>query len=367
MEGRQEQVRSLREVRFLKHQGKKEGASNLPFNNNLMFKIQKKRIRSLKKYAPILSGRQIILAVDLGEHKEVAQRTGFSVTFPQGETILPAVFGPVTKVNAFGKEIVRKDLPKETHYRQVEWEWQQWSGYRETITRREVKDVPYEKFPRDYYAPQGVTLKIAKDMIVSPAFNFPQDEEVILHTVNIFLEIFGECRLLNKDLKDFISVPAKPLNWKVLPSGEMPWKALIRHLEPIFRKANPQGRAVFMDRLDNIEAHKPDFRAFGVGGYEGYVVFGFKKRKLYLCESIHHGNAIYVFDENWEEFSKRTKAEVIQRGLMKERIIHYGTWKRRIREILGSEDKLLTESAVQGPRSITDSKKLSKESVLVSK
>ena len=42
------------------------------------------------------------------------------------------------------------------------------------------------------------------------------------------------------------------------------------------------------------------------------------------------GNATYVFEENWEELSKLTKAEIIRGKLQKDRIIHRENWDHYI-------------------------------------
>ena len=299
-----------------------------------MLKINKTRIRSLKKYTPFIEGKKIILSADSIAHNNILEKIGFSKNSSEGETILPIPVGNISSFNAEGKEKIRKDLPMETHYSQIEWSWKQWDGYGQTKEVTEIRDRPYERYPREFIEPPSVELKFVKKKIVSPVFSYPKDKSLIIHTINLFLEIFGECEILNDNLEEIIKTPGKTLRWVVLPQGEMPWQKIKKELEPVLKRANSSEKAVFRDRSDVINSYKPDFGAYGLAGFSGYVIFGFKEKNLYICESMWHGNAIYVFQEDWRELSKKTKAEILRGGLQKERIIHYQDWKDRIDDLL---------------------------------
>ena len=41
-------------------------------------------------------------------------------------------------------------------------------------------------------------------------------------------------------------------------------------------------------------------------------------------------NATYIFDHNWEQVSRMTKAQILQGDLHLDRIIHAGNWTERI-------------------------------------
>jgi hypothetical protein len=299
-----------------------------------MLKIRKTRIRSLKKYTPFIQGKSVVLSIDINKHLNKVRKIGFSKKLQEGETVLPLPIGTISSFNAEGKEKIRKDLPMETHYRQIEWTWKQWCGRGQTREITEVRDSPYEKYPREFIEPPSIELKLAKNKITSPVFNYPKDEQLMLHTINLFLEVFGECEILNENLEGILKTPEKSLKWAVLPQGEIPWDKVKRGLEPALKRSSSQEKAVFQDRFDTINSYKPDFGAYGLAGFSGYVVFGFKKKNLYICESIWHGNAIYIFQEDWRKLSKKTKAEILRGNLHKERIIHYSDWKDKIDELL---------------------------------
>ncbi|EAV1267788.1 hypothetical protein EU744_23870, partial [Salmonella enterica] len=63
--------------------------------------------------------------------------------------------GKYSLKNVFGEEIVRKDLPKETHYTEIESpNWGDSSNGTHTVR------LPYEKYPRDIIPPTLIAIEI---------------------------------------------------------------------------------------------------------------------------------------------------------------------------------------------------------------
>jgi hypothetical protein len=52
-------------------------------------------------------------------------------------------------------------------------------------------------------------------------------------------------------------------------------------------------------------------------------------------ENVLYGNATYIFENEWEQFSRMTKAEIINNNLQKERFVHRNGWEDQIQSILG--------------------------------
>ena len=52
-----------------------------------------------------------------------------------------------------------------------------------------------------------------------------------------------------------------------------------------------------------------------------------------MCESIHIDNATYIFDDDWEELSQLTKAEILDNNYQKDRIIHRKNWYKDIKKL----------------------------------
>jgi len=306
--------------------------------------IRKKRINNLKSNIGFVEeGTTIVVGITIREdHEQVLTRIGFSFPPNVGDTLLPPTsFGPVSKVNAEGKYIIHKDRPKETAYRQIEWTWEQWAGPYDTETQSRLVDVPYKRYPRTRVLPYSIELTIQSNsanqlVLVSPLIDYTdENEDKLKHILNLFLEIFGECQIFTEDLDEIMKAPLRRLNWELLPEGFMPWEQLQQHLNPIIN-AVPKGNQPFIiHRFEKINGFNPDFYATGKAGFWGYIIFGFEDKNIYVCESIHYGNATYVFAEDWEELSKKTKAEILDNNLQEDRIIHrVGSWDRRINELL---------------------------------
>lgn len=87
--------------------------------------------------------------------------------------------------------------------------------------------------------------------------------------------------------------------------------------------------------IRKITRFEPDFFATGRGEYQGYFVFGFSKRGIYLLESSHLHNASYKFCEDWEVLSTLAKDEIINGDRYHQRFLPDINWGRKIRHMLG--------------------------------
>jgi hypothetical protein len=303
--------------------------------------IRKKRIRNLSANLPgIQRGESLVFAITNPErHVDRLERIGFTRDLQAGECVLPRATGPVGRFNANGRYIVHKNRPKETAHRQVMWTWTEWHGPNR-VERMEARDVPYERYPRTFVPPPSVELTVATNtrdekLVTSPPFEYTNSNDgSILHVVNLLLELFGECTVLRSNLDEIIRVEVRRLNWEVLPQGRMPWAQLRPHVDPFVRRQRRGNRPLIEQRFQTINDHGPEFLALGRAGFSGYVVFGFPEKDLYVLESVNRDNATYVFEENWQRLSQMTKAEIVDRNLQKERIIHREGWPAEIRRLL---------------------------------
>lgn len=305
--------------------------------------IRKTRINNIERYMPKkFVGKTFVIATLLSDkRKSKLRKLGFEY-LDLGETVLPKPIGPVSRFNANGKIIKHKDQPMETAYRQSEWTWKEFRGRYDRVERSKIVDIPYKRYPRTFVEPPSVELTIAKDandqkVITSSEVNYSQESsDQLKHIINLFLELFGECMVLDANL-DKIKVPKiKRVNWTILPKGERPWDEMKKDVDPIVRRAKPMQQKVVYARLETIEKFKPDFVAVGRGGFQGYLVFGFTGKDLFVLESVYTGNATYVFDKNWEELSRLTKAEILNDSLQKDRIIHREGWNERIKALISN-------------------------------
>lgn len=300
-------------------------------------KIIKKRVNNVENYiATVRSGEEFHIAF-LGFNNQITKirQIGFSENLQVGEQILPSITGPVTRFNSNGRFLIRRDQPKEEFFIERFWVRRDWQG-NET---EEIIFIRRERYPRELVPPPSEELLIdsynQENIIVSRAFTkSPENFESIKHTINMFLELFGECDLIREDYAPFLYENVTRLNWKIFPQGEYPWEA-VRDIATERIHRQPRGnQPVIAQRLEKITSHTPNFVAVGQGGFYDYIVFGFPNKNLYILESIKNGNATYIFDNNWEALSQMTKAEILNNNLQRERIFHRPGWENRINELL---------------------------------
>lgn len=304
--------------------------------------IRKKRIRSARSNIHGVSDGEVICVSlqDINRFRERLHEIGFSGALTVGEQVLPASVGNVSHFNAEGRHDIHRDQPMETAYRQSEWHWTEFRGRYDTVEQSRVVEIPYQRYPRTFVEPPAIELTITaspngEKVVVAPAQQFDaQTEPQLVHVINLFLELFGECEVLREDLSRIVPAKLIRLNWEVLPRGKLPWNKLRDELRPIVDKQPEGNRAVIGKRHETIASHAPAFVAVGRGGFDGYVIFGFPSRALYILECTQVNNATYVLDRDWEELSSMTKAEILNEKLHKDRIIHRKNWFAEVNELL---------------------------------
>jgi hypothetical protein len=304
--------------------------------------LRKKRIRSLLANLPAeLQGYKVVVAAPVDVTAEQLRRLGINVPLEVGTSILPAVVGPVTRFNAEGKNIVHRDRPKETRYRQVMWTWTELHGLDE-VEQEGICDVPYKRYPRTFVPPPSVELLVAihegNPLVVAPEVSVDfENEAPLLHVVNVFLEAFGSCRILQQTLEPVAVTVTRRLNWSLLPPGVTPWKTLEPELRKVIESQSKGKKPVAAFRLEYINRYRPEFVAVGNGGFSGYVVFGFPRLGFYILECAKYANATYVFEKDWEQLAQLTKAEILDNNLQAARFIHVEGWKDHVARLFNSK------------------------------
>lgn len=303
-----------------------------------------RKTRNITKYLKHLQPSELYmlgLAVHPGVEARL-QNLGFELPLVAGQRVLaPARKGPASRRNAEGYDIVHRDRPKETAYRQVVWTWTQFAGRNATEEKSKVVDVPYQRYPRTHVLPYSVELeiKVRADgqayVVAGPFINDESSVVMATNTANMMREALGGFEVLDKDLTSWINAPVRRLNWQLLPPGRNPWESALPALEGVVERAPAGNRGVLRARLSAVGAKKPDFVAIGVGGFEGYTVFGFTRQKLCVLECPQVNNATYVLPlESWEQVSQMTKAEILSAGAHAARIVHTRSWFDTLDEVL---------------------------------
>lgn len=292
--------------------------------------INKKRINNINNIVEsIPAGKNKIRVCYSLQNKEAdLDRVGFSPNLiKEGDSILPKRIAPVSKFNADGKFISRKDLPKESRFLfQRVWEWE----LRDGTPMERVVDYYRDCYPRDLIPAPCKEFIYRDDCLTSEILKI-EDEEGLKHTINLFLEFFGECEITYEDFTQIITYSKRQVNWQFLPTGENIWESILEHLKRNNIENNSTG-SLIIERQKILKSYNPKEIVRGTGGFSEYLAYIFPN--FTLLESVRYGNAIYVFEENWEELSKLTKAKIISQNLHKERIIHCTGWKEKITQFV---------------------------------
>ncbi|MFB5652834.1 hypothetical protein ACE5IS_19510 [Leptospira wolffii] len=292
--------------------------------------ITKKRIKNLDRYlGSVAHGTEFVPAIRFSNKlKDRVAKIGFSIPLQNGETILPSSsFGPVNRKNVHGYYIKHKDQPMETVYRIREWCHEEWRGGGQTETVCQDIEVPYKRYPRTFIQPSGIEMSIVSDangnkLLIAGKYKYGKNDKISIEAINILLEIFGECELLQENLNSFISGKIIKLNWDILPKGKYPWEKLKSKLSNLLNNTGKTIRPFIEHRFEKINEYDPEFSAIGINGFKGYIVFGFPKKSLFILESTLRNNATYVLARDWKFISQLTKREILQESLHKKRIIH---------------------------------------------
>jgi len=279
--------------------------------------------------------REMLFVIERDKVDQDAQaRLAIAHLEEDGDSILPAVIGKISEFNARGKEIKRRDLPlikkSVPQYRS----WKDWHGQEHSGVQIRTMDV----YPIDFVRPPmehpSLSVINGKEYIATRRVKVDEPPAALVHLANLMLEFFQEFEIFDVERQRIAKVQARQLQWDLLPPGKYPWKSAEAIVKPYLAGLRASVQGVIEHRIREITRFEPDFFATGRGGYQGYFVFGFSTRGIYLLESSHLDNATYKFGEDWEVLSTLTKDEIINGDHEHQRFIHDKTWGRKIRQML---------------------------------
>jgi len=247
----------------------------------------------------------------------------FTLPLKEWDTLLPSSeIWTFAKYNSEWKEVIRKDLPKETWQREFHWKMKDWWGYEHEWTS--FRD--YERYQREYIWNFNLEVSIVKKwwntfLLIDKEFTYEDVEnDEIMVWINLILNITWYAQIFNKNLDTFSFAKVNRLSWDILPSWELPFKRINKFIDKKFTSVDDK---YFMKkRHEFIQKFNPDELAIWKNGYSWYVIYVFNNKNLSILESSQYWNAIYVFWKNWEELSKLTKKEILDWWLEIERVIH---------------------------------------------
>lgn len=251
--------------------------------------IKKRRINSVNKYF-----------VNVAEDKELyvcvpADERNLSLLNMQdcsdGTCVVPEPCGPITRFNLHGKDFIHKEMDKEPREIERDYHIVDWHGtdhYGTCFQRRMC-------YPKEYIFPPVSRIILDNGKLRSDLLTKAQSD-LLKHIINMFLEVFGYCEIVDKDEKPIgQKIRIKEISWRILPPGQYPWDCVEKALEDYFEKAPCKSKEVLRNNHKIFAQYEPDFLAIGENSFNGYVVYGYTNRDLYIFESNQLGNATYVF------------------------------------------------------------------------
>ncbi len=296
-------------------------------------KISGKSVRSTDKIVSLATGlKEVILGVPISTvNKENLEKIGFTEKIIEGDSILPSAIGKITTFNSRGKEIKRPDLPKEVYhvtYNSTTYDWHKQPHYG-TKTRTALR------IAREYISAPSVFLTLANIndqlYIISPVLKIVEENSKYnIHVINILLECFSEFELFDNTKKPLKTTKFRKIQWEVLPRGVYPWPKVAEMIQSGTANLEKDEAEIIKYRLSIMNTYQPDFIGIGHGGFNGYFVFGFQSKSIYVLESVYLDNATYIFHDEWEPLSQLTKNEIINSDIQHSRIIHDKKWKQAI-------------------------------------
>lgn len=287
--------------------------------------------------AELESGALVHLGVKLGTDGLEAPKA----------VVPPAKSGKYSDWNRDGREVVRRDLPIETHYHSVDT-----PNWGDLYYGTHSVDLPYKKYPRDFVAPglasiliecadprpgreqYGITFQV--DTVLdrqSETF-----EENLLEALNLLQENVGACGVQPSGVKLADYLETRSLAWEILPPGTRE-EVVTRILGG--RTSSPEIHTRLEERYDLLVSLNPVRLIAGTSGFARY--FGGQiADDLVVFENVEYGNAAYIMFGSWEVLSQKSRTELLSGrfGSDFERVTHGTGWEDRVRDIVADRQRL---------------------------
>lgn len=255
--------------------------------------------------------------------------------------------GKYSDRNLNGQVIVRKDLPKETHYNSIES-----PNWGDVYYGTHTVNLPFKKFPRDFNPPRELEILMTcsntqpnlssyiiafqvKEVLDIRSKDF---EEKLLEDLNLLQENIGKYGVHPANVPIIDYMKSLHVSWEILPPG-----TLEETINRVFRGKSPttEQKDVTTERYKFFMGLKPKEFIFGQSGFRRYLG-ALLDDDLVIFENIEYGNAIYILFNNWEELSKLSRINLLSGkfGENFERVIHTNEWKSRVESIIAEQRNL---------------------------
>lgn len=249
--------------------------------------------------------------------------------------------GRFCKYNQTVREIVHKELPKQTgyHYFTV-------PNFGDYSKGAHEAELPYEYYPRDYIHPcfteiipviisvnneETVFRFVSTEVLNNKSENF---EYRLFSNLNIFQELFGSFKIKESNTPYPEYIKTVKVDWEILPEGnrlEQIKKFILNNPQ----NDTPQKQQEIIERFEFLNMCHPIAVVEGTSGFQRYIGYQFND-DLMVFENLRYGNAIYVMFGSWKELSQRSRLDLLagKYGSDFERIEHRKNWKQNLKYCL---------------------------------
>lgn len=250
--------------------------------------------------------------------------------------LLPRTRGLFAARNLDGWVEKRKDLSKEL--RELSNWAPDWNGSGYHLVSRTIEAWPLQYHGARLNTISATVLEQLHDgALVRMRVDQPlsRESETFADDLNFNLrllkEAVGAARIFPADMSDEEYAKIQTVDWEMLPAGseDRVFAQLVKH-----GGASAERMRVASERLQTLDRLGHDGFIVGTGRFSNYFGAKFGKRFVAL-ENLEYGNALYLFEEDWEALSKLSRSELIRRrDPLVHRIPHLPGWQSAIRKLL---------------------------------
>lgn len=251
----------------------------------------------------------------------------------------PPSCGIYARRNLDGWGEKRVDLPKQT--REISSWAPSWNSGSYHLVSRAI-----EAYPVEHHAAKLLTISatILEDLQNGGLVRFRVDQPLdrdadgfatdLLFNVRLLREAVGEAHVYDADLSDDEFAQLQHVDWELLPLGSTD-RVLARLASQ--KPADRERLAVAGERLQVLDRLGHDGYIVGKGKFARYFGARFGEG-LVALENLEYGNALYVFEENWEQLTQLSRTELIKRrDPSVHRVPHLPGWQSAIRKLVRSQ------------------------------
>jgi hypothetical protein len=308
-----------------------------------MAQTQSKLSKALQNQLEAISSRTVIVAtVCTVPHADSASFSDFNLSAKTGEitagepVLLPRTRGLFAARNLDGWVEKRKDLPKES--REISSLAPDWNGNGYHLISRTIEAWPVQHHRARL---NTISAKVLEQLRDGALVRFRVDQPLCRESdtfavdlnfnIRLLREAVGSAKIYSADMSDQEFAKVQTVDWAMLPAGSV--DRVLAQLAARPRVSEERMR-VAGERLRTLDRLGHDGYIVGIGRFSNYfgVQFG---HRLVALENLEYGNALYMFEENWEELSKLSRSELIRRrDPQVHRIPHLPGWQSAIRKLL---------------------------------